>query len=153
MDRNDWITDRLAYLRALKTPSAAQRMLLQLADLPERSRQEEREFKALLQLERVNERAEKAKVRAYKIVREKEDAGRRQRTRRLIELGALFDLAGIGDVDRGVLLGGLIEIAEDFRAPTSGRVQARFKARGDALLADRERGRISDASQVARRIS
>lgn len=138
MDRNEWITDRLAYLRTLKSPSAPQRTLLHLADLPERSRQEEREYKALLQLERVNQQAEKVRVRAYKIVREKEDAGRRQRTRRLIELGALFDLAGIGDVDRGVLLGGLIEMAEESRAPTAERVQARLKARGDALLAHRE---------------
>lgn len=133
-----WLADRLAFLRALKSPTAAQRLLLQLADLPERTRQEERELTALAQLERVNERAEKAKVKAYKIVREKEDDARRLRTRRLIELGALFDLAGLGETDRGVLLGGLLDMAEKFDAPDSVELQFRFKARGDALLAQRE---------------
>ena len=134
-----WLADRLAFLRALKSPTAAQRLLLQLADLPERTRQEEREFTALAQLERVNERAEKAKVKAYKIVREKEDDARRARNRRLIQLGALFDLAELGETDRGVLLGGLLEMAQQFEGPDAVRLQFRFKARGDALLAQRER--------------
>ena len=134
-----WLADRLGFLRALKSPTAAQRLLLQLADLPERTRQEEREFAALAQLERVNERAEKAKIKAYKIVREKEEAGRRLRTRRLIELGALFDLAGLGETDRGVLLGGLMDLAEQVGGADSARIQARLKARGDALMAQRER--------------
>ena len=135
-----WLLDRLAFLRALKAPSASQRLLLALADLPQRTRQEEREFTALVALERINERADKAKIKAYKIVREKEDVARRLRTRRLIELGALFDLVNLGDTDRGVLLGGLIEMAQSFNGPEAVKLQFRFKAHGDALLAQREKG-------------
>jgi hypothetical protein len=113
--------------------------LLQLADLPQRSRHEDRQLAALVKLERVTERAEKAKVKAYKIVREKEDAARRARNRRLILQGALVDIAGLADLDRGVLLGGLLHLAETFGGAEGSRLQARFKARGDALLAQRER--------------
>ena len=38
-----------------------------------------------------------------------------------------------------VLLGGLIEMAQQFEGPDAVKLQFRFKARGDALLAEREK--------------
>ena len=103
--KKDWIAEHLAYLRGMKSPTATQRLLLQLSEVPERNRQEEREFAALIKLEQINERAAQAKVKAHKIIRDKSESDRKERNHRLIMQGALIDLAGLDQIDRGVLLG------------------------------------------------
>jgi hypothetical protein len=65
-------------------------------------------------------------------IRERE---RKQRTRRLIEIGGLADIAGISDLDRGALLGAFIEVG---RLLSDGLTYSKMKAEGDALLKDRE---------------
>ena len=58
----DWLAARIAFIRALKSPTASQSLLLQLADLPVRGRAEQRDFDTLVKLEKINERAEKARA-------------------------------------------------------------------------------------------
>ncbi len=130
-----WISSRLDYLRALKAPTVTQKLLVQLADKPERSKQEQRELDALIRLERINERAAQAKVKAHKIIRDKSESDRKERNHRLIMQGALIDLAGLHNVDRGVLLGSLLQVAQQLRSESASSVEAMFKAQGDAMLA------------------
>jgi hypothetical protein len=60
---------------------------------------------------------------------------RKQRTRRLIEIGGLADIAGISEIDRGALLGGFIEVG---RVLSDSLTYSKMKAEGDALLRERE---------------
>ena len=133
-----WLAKRLEYLRELKAPSATQKLLLNLASKPALSAREQRELDALVRLEKINDRAAQAKIKAHKILREKADDDRKLRNHRLITQGALIDLASLQNVDKGVLLGALLAIAQDLDGPEGPKMEARFKARGDALLAARE---------------
>ena len=54
----DWTATRISYLKALKTPSDAQRVLVQLYELPQRSSKQDRELATLLKLEKINETLE-----------------------------------------------------------------------------------------------
>ena len=107
MTVDTWLAKRLDYLRELKAPSATQKLLLALASKPALSAREQRELDALVRLEKINDRAAQAKVKAHKILREKDDDDRKARNHRLIMQGALIDLAGLQNVDKGVLLGAL----------------------------------------------
>jgi hypothetical protein len=138
MTIDTWLAKRLAYLRALKTPSATQKLLIDLAGKPVLSAREQRELDALVRLEKINDRAAQAKIKAHKILREKADGDRKARNHRLIMQGALIDLAGLQNVDKGVLLGALLAVAKDLNGPEGSKIETRFKASGDALLAQKE---------------
>jgi hypothetical protein len=49
--QDDWLKGRLAYLRGLKTPSDHQRLLLLLAEKPDRTSENERKLAALVRAE------------------------------------------------------------------------------------------------------
>ncbi|MDC0358097.1 conjugal transfer protein TraD [Oligoflexia bacterium] len=68
-------------------------------------------------------------------LREKE---RKLRTRRLIQVGGLAEIANIDKADKGAILGGMLEIAEIFE--DKGKYQA-LKSIGDEVLFERERKR------------
>jgi hypothetical protein len=137
--KDEWITARLAYLRGLKSPSELQRLMMLLADKPDRTPEEDRKLNAVVRAERAAVFAAKARMEATNIVnnkdRGKKAAEKKARDHRLIELGALFDLAGIGNQDRGALLGALLGMAKIEDADRWGQ----WKRAGDALLAERER--------------
>ena len=145
--KDEWLAARIVFIRALKSPTASQSLLLQLADRPARDRAQQRDFETLAKLEKINERAEKAKAKAYKVVAAKRDEARRERNHRLIVQGALIDLAGLADIDRGVLMGGLIDLAEKFAGADGVKVQFICKARGDAVLAQREKSAASSKGE------
>jgi hypothetical protein len=136
----DWRAERLAFLRGLSKPSDAQRMLLSLVELPERSAKQMRELETLWRLERINERAESVRVKAYRIVNAKRSTDRKARDRRLIQLGALAEMAGL-DVDRGLALGAFLYAAEHLQGDRGQVLTAEFKWRGDAMLKEREKVR------------
>lgn len=137
MTEDTWLAKRIDYLRELKSPSATQKLLIDLAGRPTLSAREQRELDALVRLEKINDRAAQAKVKAHKILREKAEGDRKARNHRLIMQGALFDLANLQDVDKGVLLGGLMDLADRLQQPHADQ-QAKWKARGDALLASKK---------------
>lgn len=137
MTADTWLAKRLEYLRELKSPSATQKLLIDLAGRPALSAREQRELDALVRLEKINDRAAQAKVKAHKILREKAEGDRKARNHRLIMQGALFDLANLQDIDKGVLLGGLLALSKELSGPDAQKIEARFKASGDALLAAR----------------
>jgi hypothetical protein len=66
--QDDWMTARLAYLRGLKAPSDHQRLLLLLAEKPDRTPEDERKLTALVRAEKAAERAQKARANAARIV-------------------------------------------------------------------------------------
>ncbi len=136
--KEEWIAARLAYLRGLKSPAEAQRLLILLAEKPDRTPGEEKTFAALVRAEKAAEFAARARAEASSLVnaerKAKAEAERKARTKRLIELGALFGLAGLDGQDRGALLGALLGMAKVEDADRWGQ----WKRAGDALLAERE---------------
>lgn len=136
---DEWLTARIAYLRGLKSPSDQQRLLLLLADKPERSNDDNRKLSALVKAEKAAERAQKAKANAARIVNAEKAAERKSRDRELYQAAGLLILAGLVDsktgrptVDRGELLGALLGLA---KVPLDDQRRSEWKRAGDALLA------------------
>ena len=136
---DEWLTARIAYLRGLKSPSDQQRLLLLLADKPERSNDDNRKLSALVKAEKAAERAQKAKANAARIVNAEKAAERKARDRELYQAAGGLLLAGLADsktgrptVDRGELLGALLGLA---KVPLDDQRRSEWKRAGDALLA------------------
>jgi hypothetical protein len=60
---------------------------------------------------------------------------RQEDTRKKIQHGGLVVLAGLADIDKGVLLGALLDVAERLNGDQREAFMSRAKARGDHLLA------------------
>ncbi len=95
-------------------------------DLKEQIREGEERLKQL------KAKAAQIAARERASLREKE---RKADAQRKIQFGGLVVLAGLADLDKGVLLGGLIAMAEQLKGEHREQFIARCKARGDHLLA------------------
>ena len=142
--QDDWLKGRLAYLRGLKTPTDHQRLLLLLADKPDRTPEDERKLTALVRAEKAAERAQKARANAARIVNAEKLAVRKARDRELYNAAGLMILAGLVDsrtgmpvLDRGELLGALMELS---RVPLEDKRRMQWKRNGDAMLAEKMKG-------------
>jgi hypothetical protein len=76
-------------------------------------------------------------------IRERE---RKQRTRRLIEIGGLADIAGVADTDKGALLGALLEVSKMLEDKLT---YSKMKTDGDRILSERETERKAQTKQVS----
>ena len=109
----------LEYLKALSRPNDYQKLLLELEAKPDRTPTENKKLAALIKTEKATIRANKAKQAMQQLLQaEKNKANaqeRKARTKRLIELGVLFDIAQLGHHDPATLVGMLsnIKIAPD----------------------------------------
>lgn len=142
-DKQEWITARLAYLRGLKSPSDQQRLLIALSDKPARTTDDNRKLDVLVKAEKANERAQKARAVAAKVVNADKQADRKARDHELYNVAGLLSLAGLVDkvtgkplTDRGELLGALLSLA---KLPADEPRRAEWKKSGDALLAVAEK--------------
>ncbi len=137
MNRDEWLINRVAYLKRLKARTEPQQLLVLLAEKPDRSAADNQLLTALIRLEQANDRAARARVAAAKMIqaskRQSERTERKARAHRLIQQGVLFDLAGLAHRSRGELLGLLLAAAktEDPHRWTA------WKQAGDALLAEK----------------
>jgi len=109
----------LNFLKALSRPADYQKLLIELYEKAGRTAVEDRKLSALIRTEKASIRAGKAKKDMQNLLnaeKAKEKAlERKARTRRLIELGALFDIANLGHHGPAALAGMLssIKIAPD----------------------------------------
>ncbi len=132
-----WQHRRLLYIRGLSHPNSSQQRILALTERHSRTPKDERELSQLWRRERNDDRSLRLKRTTELAEQGKKSSERRARTRRLIELGALVDLAAINQ-DRGVLLGGLLWLADALKAEGGPERSSEWKRRGDALLKERE---------------
>lgn len=135
----EWLQDRVAYLKGLKSPNDQQALLVLLAEKPTRDAQDEKKLAALVRAEKAAIRAAKARQEAANLIhaekRAAKEAERKARNHRLITQGVLFDLAGLEHRSKGELLGLLLAAA----GTTDDQRWASWKQRGDALLAEKAR--------------
>jgi len=138
MENDDWIKDRVAYLKGVKARTEQQELLVLLADNPARTAQDSKKLSALVKAEKAAVRASKARQEVLNLLnaekRAVKEEQRRARNHRLILQGVLIDLAGLEHRSRGELLG-LLLAASTTEDPQR---WASWKARGDALLAEKE---------------
>ena len=137
MKRDEWLTNRVAYLKNLKARTEHQQLLVLLAEKPDRSAADNQLLAALVRLEQANDRAAQARVAAAKLIqsskRRSAKEERKARAHRLIQQGVLFDLAGLAHRGRGELLGLLLAAAKT-EDPNH---WAHWKEAGEALLAEK----------------
>lgn len=137
MNRDEWLINRVAYLKGLKTRTEPQQLLVLLAGKPGRSAGENQLLAALIRLEQANDRAAQARVAAAKLIqdskRQSSKAERKARAHRLIQQGVLFELAGLAHRSRGELLGLLLAAAKT----EDPKRWAHWQEIGDALLAEK----------------
>ncbi len=135
--RDEWLTNRVAYLKSLKALSEPQQLLVLLTEKPDRSAADNQLLAALVRLEQANDRAAQARLAATKLIqsrkRQSAKAERKARAHRLIQQGVLFDLAGLESRSRGELLGLLLAAAKT----EDPQRWAAWKQAGDALLAEK----------------
>ncbi len=139
MADNEFLTDRIKYIKGLKSPSEQQSLLVMLAEMPERTASDDRKLAALLKAEKAQLRALRARSEVQRLVNAEKEAARKARNHQLFEVAGLLSLAGLIDkttgkplTDRGELLGALLAIAE---TPADDPRRASWKRKGDALLA------------------
>lgn len=90
--------------------SPEQQLALDIADLSEPSKKDKDMLHTILDAERTAELARRKKAKATKIYQDEAEKKRRARTRRLIDIGGLADIAGASDYDSATLLGVLSSI-------------------------------------------
>ena len=104
----------LNFLKALSRPTDYQKLLIELYEKTDRTTIEDKKLSALIRTEKANIRANKAKKEMQNLLnaeKNKEKAlERKARTKRLIELGALFDIANLGHHDPATLVGMLSNV-------------------------------------------
>ena len=115
----DLPSGHLDFLKALSRPTDYQKLLIELYEKIDRTATEDKKLSALIRTDKATIRANKAKQDMQNLLnaeRTKEKAlERKARTKRLIELGALFDIANLGHHDPATLVGMLsnVKIASD----------------------------------------
>ena len=109
-----WLGNRVLFIKGLKNPSLMQQTLVQLVEIPvaERSAKNVRDLNTLIKAERAADRAASAQRAARKIVTEDQAKKRKERTHRLIQLGVLFEIAGLEKLHTSSLLGVLLKVAD-----------------------------------------
>lgn len=91
--------------------------------------------------EKIKKLEEQIAKKKAALIREKgrlSEKERKARTRKLIQIGGLAELAGLADAEPGFLLGYLMEAAKV--SPDSAEWR-RLKAKGDSVLNEREAAR------------
>ena len=142
MENNHWLHDRVTYLKGLKSRNDQQELLVILAEKSDRTSHDEKTLAALIRAEKASIKAVKARQDAAHLInaekKAEREAERKARNHRLILQGVLFDLAGLENRSRGELLGLLLAATGSDEARW-----ASWKFKGDALLAEKEKGRES----------
>ena len=135
--RDEWLQQRVTYLKSLKARTEHQQLLVLLVEKPDRSAGDNQILAALIRLEQANDRAAQARLAAAKLIqsskRQSQRAERKARAHRLIQQGVLFDLADLAHRSRGELLGLLLAAAKT----DDPQRWAHWKEAGDALLAEK----------------
>lgn len=131
---NEWLSNRVAYIKGLKKPIKQQELLALLFDNGNRSPDEQKQLQILARAERASERAEAARAAAESMLNSRKEDERKARNHRLILQGTLIDLAGLQDRSRSELLGLLLAAAKA-NDPSH---WASWKQAGDALLSKKE---------------
>jgi hypothetical protein len=94
--------------------------------------------KATARIKKLEEQIKKKQLALQLAQGRIKERARKQRTRRLIEIGGLADIAGVADTDPGALLGALCEVSKMLEDKLT---YSKMKVEGDKILSQREKDR------------
>lgn len=106
--------------------------------------------KELSHLEKLEARMAKLRMQIAKEKKKESAKVRKERTHRLIKKGGLVEMVWGDSVDAGLLVGLLDSRRELIQNPESGQARE-LKARGDKLIAERERGKEANKKDAGTR--
>jgi hypothetical protein len=86
INNDEWLNDRVKYLKGLKSKSEQQELLVLLAEKPNRTAQDDKKFNAIIRAEKASLRATKARQDANLINAEKKATAKAERAARTHEL-------------------------------------------------------------------
>lgn len=146
MKNQDWLKDRVAYLKGLKSRNEQQELLVLLAEKSNKTAQDEKKLNAIIKAEKAAEKATKARQEAAKLIsaenRAAAKAERAARTHELCNSAGLLILAGLVDtktgkptIDKAELLGALLGLA---KVPQDDTRRVEWKKAGVVKLAEQE---------------
>lgn len=111
----EWLFDKVSYIKGLKSPTDAQSLLMLLAEKSERTEPDEKKLRLLINAEKAAERAQRARLQASKVTESEKLAKRKARNHRLIKQGVLVDLASLQSHSLEEILGALLLVAQTAR--------------------------------------
>ena len=144
MNNDEWLNDRVKYLKGLKSKSEQQELLVLLAEKTNRTAQDDKKFNAIIRAEKASQRATKARQDAARLINEENRAAakaeRTGSTHELCNSAGLLILVGLVDtktgkpaIDKGELLGALLGLA---KVPAEDPRRKEWKRAGDSMLAE-----------------
>jgi hypothetical protein len=125
-----WGENYIAVLKGQTTRNDQQELTVLLFDKQDKTPQEAKGLNILLRAEHTKELAKTAALNASKLLTAKKEEEHKARNHRLIQQGALIDLANLQGWDKGELLGGLLALAKG-----AAESKTNWKQQGDELLA------------------
>jgi hypothetical protein len=142
MKNNEWLKDRVAYLKGLKSRNEQQELLVLLAEKSNRNAQDDKKLNAIVKAEKASLRATKAMQDAANLINaEKKAVAKAERTARTHELcnsAGLLILAGLVDtktgkptIDKAELLGALIGLS---KVPELDEIRTEWKKAGSVVF-------------------
>ena len=100
-----WATDRVQYIRGLKSPSEAQRLLILLTDKADKTTQDLKTLSLLIKAEQAAEKAQEARAKVMNLIQAEKRAeaksSRKARDHALYQSAGLLILAGLVDGKTG----------------------------------------------------
>lgn len=137
-----WVSDRVQYIRGLKSPNEQQRLLVILNEKADKSAQEMKTLSLLIQAERAAEKAQDARTKVMNLIqaekRAEARAARKARDHALYQSAGLLIMAGLVDSQTGkpiddaaALLGALTSLND---LPRDNPKWSDWKIRGQELL-------------------
>lgn len=133
--KEKFLSDHLKYIGGLKKPTEQQNLLAVLYIKKDRTPADQKKLNVIIDAEYAAHKAAEAKQAVSSLLKTEKLAAsaeaRKARNHRLIQLGLLFELAGIDGKDRGELAGALLAVAKTDK-PES---WVSWKRSGDAALA------------------
>ena len=102
---DEWLQQRLSYIKALKSPSAQQSMIAMLAEKDTLTPAEEKKLNVLIRAEKAQQRAIEARSKAMALLNAEkkaaERAERKARDHELYKVAGLMTLVGLVDKETG----------------------------------------------------
>jgi hypothetical protein len=146
MKTEDWVLDRVKYLKGLKSRTEQQDLLVMLYEKQNRIPQDEKRLAILIKAEKASERLSKARQAANKFINDEKQAEkkaeRKARDHELYNAAGLLILAGLVDtktgkptIDKNELLGALVGLA---KVPETDQRRTEWKKAGAAILAEQK---------------
>ena len=143
-NNQDWLSNRVLYLKGLKSRTEQQSILIALYEKEIRTPQDDKKLNVLVKAEKAADRATKARIEASKLIQAEKNAEkkaeRKARDHELYNSAGLLILAGLVDtktgkptLDKAELLGALLGLA---KVPKEDPRRKEWQRAGAAVLVE-----------------